>query len=176
MEEAAFWALIEQCRKDSGGDTELTARTMFRRLRSLDTTDIHDFVRRWDLIRARLDTWSVADAACLMLGDLSDLLPVRDWIISHGHSTVERILRDSDNMVDLWRDSHNARATWFEEFMTEAHIAATGTWPEESDLDQQPDLVDEHTDLADTALVKKRFPRLASFRRGHPDLGSHGSC
>jgi Protein of unknown function (DUF4240) len=172
VDEVAFWALIEECRKDSNSDTELTARMMFRRLRSLDTTDVRDFVRRWDLVRTRLDSSSVAYASWLMLGDLDDLIPVRDWIISHGRGAVERVLQDSDNLVDLSRDVHNARATWFDDFITEAHIASTSTWPEESDVSGPQDLADEHVDLANASLVEGRFPRLAAFRRGHPELGS----
>ncbi|GAA2603230.1 DUF4240 domain-containing protein [Paractinoplanes durhamensis] len=58
-----------------------------------------------------------------------ELCHVQDWIISYGRTTVERIARDPDSLADLAGDAGNARAGWFDEFTTEAHIIVSGTWP-----------------------------------------------
>lgn len=48
MDEGRFWMLIEECRRESGNDTELAARILFRRLRKLDATAVIAFVRLWE--------------------------------------------------------------------------------------------------------------------------------
>jgi hypothetical protein len=115
----------------------------------------------------------VTDAACLLLGlvEEEDLGRIRDWIISYGRTAVERTARDPDSLVDLAADAGNARADWFAEFTTEAHILASSTWPPGYDPDGPEELFGERTDLGDPAAVHRRFPRLAAFRREHPGLG-----
>lgn len=84
---------------------------------------------------------------------------------------VERIIEDPDNIVDLARDAGNARAEWFDEFMTEAHIVVSGIWPLGYDPDEPEDLTGERTDLSDPTIVDRQFPRLAAFRHHNPEGG-----
>jgi hypothetical protein len=173
VDEDAFWELIVECRRESGNDTELTSRVLFRRLRGLDAAGVVAFVQHWERARSRLYSWPVADATCLLLGSVEeeDLGHVQDWVISYGHVVVERIAWDPDNLADLAADSGNARAPWFGEFTTEAHIVGSGTWPPGYDPDGPEDLTGEHADLEDQTVVDRQFPRLAAFRREHPGLG-----
>lgn len=172
MDEGGFWALIADCRQESGNDTELASRLLFRRLRVLGTTEIVDFVRLWQQVRSRLYTWPVTDAVCLLLGvvEEEDLPYAQDWIISHGRTVVERTIEDPDSLVELASDAKNARASWFDEFVTEAHILVSGDWPLGYDPDGPDELLGEHVDLAEQAVIAQRFPRLAAFRRRHPEL------
>lgn len=174
VDEEAFWALITDSRRESANDTELTARVLFRRLRALDPASVVEFVKHWQRARSRLYAWSVADAICLMFGTVEeeDLEPIQDWIISFGHDVAARIVQDADHLADLADDRHNARATWFDEFTTEAHIIVGGTWPDEYDPDGPDELTGQHLSLDDAALVERRFPRLTAFRRGHPEIGT----
>ncbi|MEU8329105.1 DUF4240 domain-containing protein [Micromonospora sp. NPDC048839] len=173
MDEDAFWALVEESRRESGDNTELSSRLLFRRLRTLDATEVVEFVRLWEQTRSRLYSWPVTDAACLLLGPVEeeDLRHIQDWIISYGRAVAERIARDPDSLTDLAADAGNARAQWFDEFTTEAHVVVSGTWPPGYDPDGPEDLLGERTDLNEWAAVRRRFPRLAAYRRDHPQLG-----
>ncbi|MEU4557151.1 DUF4240 domain-containing protein [Actinoplanes sp. NPDC023936] len=174
MDESTLWELVAACRQESGNDTELTSRLLFRRLRVLSATEVVDFVQLWEKVRSRLYTWPVTDAICLLLGvvEEEDLPHVQDWIISHGRAVVERTIEDPDTLVELASDATNARAPWFGEFTTEAHIIVSGAWPLGYDPDGPEDLLGEHVDLANQAVTNQQFPRLAVFRRQHPELGT----
>jgi hypothetical protein len=173
VDQDAFWALIAACRQESGNNTELTSRLLFRRLRGLDAAEVVAFVQLWERARSRLYSWPVTDAACLLLGPVEeqDLDHILDWIISYGRTMVDRIAREPDSLAELAADSGNARAEWFDEFTTEAHIVVSGTWPPGFDPDGPEDPTGERTDLSDRAAVDQQFPRLAAFRRDHPELG-----
>ena len=173
MGEDTFWMLIEQCRQESGNDTEFAARVLFRRLRKLDAAQVIAFVQLWERAASSLYSWPVTDAACLLLGSVEeeDLRYLQDWIISYGRATVERIARDPDSLADLAADAASARADWFGEFTTEAHIVVSGTWPPGYDPEGPEELFGERTDLGDPAALHRCFPRLAAFRRDHPELG-----
>ncbi|GIG59626.1 hypothetical protein Lfu02_39980 [Longispora fulva] len=174
MDEDTFWALVAESRHDGGSNTELVSRVLFRRLRALDATDVVEFVRFWEQARSLLYSWPVTDAACLLLGPVEeeDLCHIQDWIISYGRTVVERIARDPDALTDLASDAGNARAQWFGEFITEAHIVVSGIWPPGYDPDGPDDLIGERLDLDDWTAVRRRFPSLAAFRRDHPELGN----
>jgi hypothetical protein len=174
VDEDSFWALVTECREQAEDDTELTSRIMFRRLGALSPADVAAFARHWEHARSSLYSWPVADAACLMLGPVEDkhLRFIQDWIISFGRAVADRIARDADNLADLARDAGRARAAWFDEFITEAHIYTTsGSRPLPYDPEGPDELTGQHLDLRDHAAVEQRFPRLASFRRDHPGLG-----
>lgn len=173
VDEDTFWAMIAQCREESGNNTELAARILFRRLRALGSTEVVEFVQLWEQARSRLYSWLVTDAACLMLGPVEeeDLRHIQNWIISHGRPTLQRVVGDPDSLTDLATDGGNARAQWFDEFITEAHVLVSGTWPSGHDPDGPENLIGERTDLDDPAAVRQWFPRLAAFRRDNPGFG-----
>jgi hypothetical protein len=81
---------------------------------------------------------------------------IQDWIISFGRAAADRIARDADNLADLARDAGRARAAWFDEFITEAHIYTTsGSWPLPYDPQGPDELTGEHLDLRDHAAVEQ---------------------
>jgi hypothetical protein len=173
VDEESFWSLVTGFREQTGGDTELMSRVMFRRLRTLSAADVAAFAVHWEHARSLLYSWSVADAACLLLGTVEEehLRFVQDWVISFGRAAVAAIARDPDNLADLAGDAHRARAAWFDEFITEAHITACGgDWPLPYDPNGPDELTGRHLDLTRHAEVQERFPRLSSFRRDHPEL------
>jgi uncharacterized protein DUF4240 len=173
VDEDSFWAFIAECRERSANDTELMSRVMFRRLRALSAEDVDSFARHWERARSWLYSWPVTDAACLMLGTVEEehLRFVQDWVISFGRAAAATIARDPDSLADLSGDFGRARAAWFCEFITEAHIVTTGgTWPLRYDPEGPGELTGEHLDLGDHAAVEQHFPRLAAFRRDHPGL------
>jgi hypothetical protein len=160
VDQDTFWSLIAECRQESGNNTELASRVLFRRLRALDAAEVTAFVRLWERARSRLSSWPVTHAACLLLGPIEeeDLGQIQDWIISYGRTTVERISEDPDTLVDLAADAGNARASWFDEFTTEAHIVVSGTWPLGYDPDGPPDLTGGAQTSATQALSAGSSP------------------
>ncbi|MEV0902413.1 DUF4240 domain-containing protein [Actinoplanes sp. NPDC049802] len=174
MDEDRFWTLIEECRRESGNDTEFAARVLFRRLRKFDAATVIAFAQLWEQAVSSLYSWPVTDAACLLLGPVEedDLRHILDWIISYGRTVVERTARDPDSLADLAADAGNARADWFRGFITEAYIVVSGSWPLGYAPEGPEDLFGDRTDLDDPTAVHRRFPRLATFRRGHPELGT----
>ncbi|MEU8238247.1 DUF4240 domain-containing protein [Actinoplanes missouriensis] len=174
MDDDGFWRLLAEIRHDAGNDSDLTSRLLFRRLRKLDGNDIADFTRLWERIRSRLYSWPVTDAACLLLGSIEeeDLRHIQNWVISYGRETVEQVAGDPDGLVDLATDASSARAQWFDEFITEAHILVTGDWPLGHYPEGPDDLMGAHTDFSDQAAVHRRFPRLTAHRHHHPELGA----
>jgi hypothetical protein len=172
VDDGQFWALIAECRHQ-GINTDSVSRLLFRRLRALDPADVVAFVEQWERTRSRLYSWPVADAACLLLGPVEeeDLRHIQDWVILHGQTTVDRVCRNSDDLADLAHDRGAARAAWFAEFLTEAQVVVTGTWPLGHDPDGPEELTGEHQDLSDHQVVERHYPRLAAFRRSHPEIG-----
>jgi hypothetical protein len=173
VDEDRFWALVATSRREAVNNTELASRILFRCLRKLEADEVVEFVRLWERARSGLYSWPVTDAACLLLGTVEeeDLRQIQDWIISYGREAVEKVAGDPDNLVDLAADAGSARAEWFGEFLAEAHIVVSGTWAPGYDPDGPEDLIGAHTDLSDSAIVERQFPRLAAFRRQHPELG-----
>ncbi|MFI0424897.1 DUF4240 domain-containing protein [Spongiactinospora sp. 9N601] len=54
------------------------------------------FRDRWEAVEDRLFSWPAWDAACVLLGFVSDDFfgDVRAWIIRHGRAAVDRIAAD----------------------------------------------------------------------------------
>jgi hypothetical protein len=173
VDEDSFWALVAQCRQQSDNDTELASRILFRRLRALSAAEVIAFVQTWKRMRSRLHSWPVADAVCLMLGAVEeeDLRFIQDWIISYGRAVVDQVVANPDYLVNLSNDAGRARATWFDEFMTEAHILVSSIWPQGFDPEGPEEPTGKHMNLRDHSVVERHFPRLAAFRADHPGLG-----
>jgi hypothetical protein len=165
--EDEFWSLIEDARRASDGDlgrqTELL-RAHLEAERSVDA--LLAFQERWDEAEDRVFSWPVWDAACVLLGFVSDdfFSDVRAWIISHGRTTVEKIAADPDARVELAGDRHAVESGASEDFGN----LIWGLWEEiASDRDlpvgRSCDLAGDRIDLKDWSAVRERFPRLAEY-------------
>ncbi|QDY11417.1 DUF4240 domain-containing protein [Micromonospora sp. HM134] len=111
----------------------------------------------------------VRDAAILLLGSIDDedFLAARDWILSRGRQTMQRVQDDPDGLVELAPDRHNARIDWFCGLPLEAHIAATGA-PFAIDGPSGPGTpLGTPADLTPKP-VRGRFPRLTADRDDNP--------
>lgn len=170
MEGADFWRIVEGARVEAGRDTERVAQVLLRRLRELTPGEIEEFQELWERAQEELYTWSIHDAATLLLGPLDDddLLAVQDWIVSHGRHTMERVQGDPDSLVELAPDRHNARIDWFCGLPMEAHIAATGR-PFAVDGPEGPDRpTGTPAELTDEARIRQQFPRLTAYLDDNP--------
>ncbi|MER5627332.1 DUF4240 domain-containing protein [Streptosporangium sp. NPDC002544] len=81
-------------------------------MKSSSTEVLPAFRDRWEDVKDRLFSWPVWDAACVLLGFVSDDFfgDVRAWIISHGRAAVDRIAADPDALVELAHDVDSVNA------------------------------------------------------------------
>ena len=171
MDEEHFWGIVEGARAEMGGDSELVAQAVLRRLRALPPDGIGQFQLRWEDARDEVYRWPILDAATLLLGSSGDLREVQDWIVSHGRGTIRRVQEDPDSLVELASDRHNAPIDWFSDLTTEAHIAAVGA---PCEVESSPGLYEPEgtpAALTDEASARRRFPRLTAYlddNRGIP--------
>ena len=172
MDSAEFWHIVDDVRAAIGTDTEQVAQALLRRLRTLAPTEIEQFQELWEHAQDEIYQWPIRDAATLLLGPHSDddFLAVQDWIVSHGRSTVECILNNSDSLVELAPDRHNARVDWFCGLPMEAHIAVAGApFPVGGPLG--PDTPNGvPADLTDERGTRRRWPRLTAYLDSNPSI------
>jgi hypothetical protein len=170
VESAFFWSIVEDARAEMGGDSELVAQGLLRRLRRLSPDEHEPFQERWEQAQGEVNRWPIRDAATLLLGllDDDDFLSVRDWIVSHGRRTVQRVLEDADSLVELASDRHNARIDWFCGLSMDAHIGATGA-PFDVNGPPGPDTpLGTPADLSDELGTRRRWPRLTAHLDDNP--------
>lgn len=168
MSEDEFWSLVERTREESGGALERQTRLLREHLLTGSVEDLLEFRDRWQQAEARVFTWPVWDAACVLLGFVSDdfFSDVRAWIVSHGHVTVDRIAADPDSLVTLADDRRAAESGDAEELgmlvwsvWEELTGDCGGALPPSSV--PSGGLTGDRVDLADREAVRARFPRLA---------------
>jgi hypothetical protein len=170
VEWAVFWRIVEGARGEVGGDTERVAHALLRRLRALTPDEIEQFEELWFQAQDELYRWPIRDAATLLLGpfDDDDFLAVKNWIVSHGRSTMQRVQDDPDGLVELAPDRHNARIDWFCGLPLDAYIAVTGA-PFAIDETAGPGApVGAPVELIDEISVRQRFPRLTTYLDQNP--------
>jgi hypothetical protein len=168
--EDEFWAWIEDSRRDGGGVLARQVELLRQRLLAGGKEVLLEFRDRWNEADDRVFTWPLWDAACLLLGWVSDDFfdDVRAWIISHGRAAVDRVVAEPDSLVDLAFD----RAAVESGDAERLNMLLMSVWREisgdcddempDSDYDGN-DPTGERTDLKDEQAVRARFPRLAEF-------------
>jgi len=173
--EDEFWTLIEDARRSSGGDIArqvLLLSEHFEATRSVE--ELLAFRDRWDEAERRLFAWPVWDAACVLLGFVSDDFfgDVRGWIISHGREVVQSVAADADSLVELAHDVSGANSDAVEDL----GCLVDHLWEEFTGNEDVPEsegewnLAGQQIDLRDIAVVRSVFPRLVAFRE---QSGSH---
>jgi hypothetical protein len=171
----AFWALVDDTRaeaREASPDSvvEQHVETLAEALEELSDDDVRAFYRQLMAARARANSWDLWAAAHLALGGASDdtFLDFRNWLISLGRETFERVLADPDAVAGLeWDDD-------------EEDFASAETWAhaplevleergfDEDEMDPEPDEVDdqfgdptgEPFPEDDDEWLARRFPRL----------------
>lgn len=178
MTEDEFWAWIECSRRDGGGVLGRQVELLRHRLLAGSREALLEFRDRWYDVDARVFTWPVWDAACLLLGWVSDDFfgDVRAWIISHGRATVDRVVAEPDSLVDLAFDRSAVESGDAERLnmlvMNVWHEIA-GDCGEEMPASQGFGCgpTGERTDLKDEQAVRARFPRLVESVGGEGRRG-----
>ncbi|RBY95511.1 polymerase [Blastococcus sp. TF02-8] len=175
MDSNGFWALVEDTRAEAqeaspGSVVEQHVATLTAALEELPDEEIRDFYRELTVARARANHWDLWAAAYLALGGASDdsFLDFRNWLISHGRATYERVLADPDTVVDLEWDEDEDDFGSAEEWAYVPLEVLEERGVDEEELDPGPDEVDDQFgDPAgepfpedDDEWFARRFPRL----------------
>jgi Protein of unknown function (DUF4240) len=111
----AFWDLVADTRAQAvaANPESVVAEhvaTMTAALEMLPDDEVRGFYRELRAVRARANSWDLWAAAYVALGGASDdsFLDFRNWLISHGRETYERVLADPDSVADLaWDEEEN---------------------------------------------------------------------
>lgn len=103
MTKDEFWALIARCRAD---DADETARAVEDTLTDMPPAEICSFQGHLQDRMAESYDWRLWGAAYLARGGCSDdsFDYFREWLITQGQATFERILQDPDSLADLEAD------------------------------------------------------------------------
>lgn len=168
MTEEEFWGLIERSRSEGDGVLGRQVQLLRERLLADGQAELLDFRDRWEEADARVFTWPVWDAACLLLGWVSDDFfgDVRAWIIGHGRRVVDRIVDDPDSLVELAGDTAaletgDAESLNMLVLSVWAELMGNYGLPPSSLPAYGP--TGDRIDLKDGLLVRARFPRLAAL-------------
>jgi hypothetical protein len=110
-----FWALVARTREEAtaAASDSVVGRhvaTLTAALQELPDDQLRDFAREFRTARARANRWDLWAAASLALGGAGEdtFLDFRNWLVSHGRETFERVLADPDAVADLeWDDDEN---------------------------------------------------------------------
>jgi hypothetical protein len=161
--EPQLWRLVEDTRRDAGGDTERQSELLATRLEQLPPQQIADFAA----IRRRLDerayTWELWGAAFVIEDGCSDdcFRDFRAYLISLGRAPYEAALKDPDSLAPVVEDAETGDWENADDVAPEAYEDATGEdiptgdsdlsgrpRGEEWDDEQQDELVRRHPALA----------------------------
>ena len=102
-----FWRIVDQARSDAGEaaggfDQEAVADALTDALASLPREEILDFGERFMDVTARLESWGMCAACCLISGYVSDdhFIDFKAGVIALGHEAFERAADDPDSLAD----------------------------------------------------------------------------
>lgn len=103
MDEASFWSIVEDARRDADGDPELMAEALASRFGDADDETLRGFQTRLVEANMRLYTHPHAAAAEMICGFVSDdvFTDWRSWVITLGRDTYELVVRDPDNLAGV---------------------------------------------------------------------------
>ncbi len=128
LDEPQFWGLVEDARRDAGGDTERQSELLATRLEQLPPQQIADF----GAIRHRLDerayTWEIWGAAYVIDDGCSDdcFRDFRAYLISLGRGPYEAALKNPDSLAPVVQDAETGDWENADDVAPEAYSDATG--------------------------------------------------
>jgi Protein of unknown function (DUF4240) len=162
--EPQFWRLVEDARREAGGDTERQSQLLAARLERLPAQQIADF----GAIRHRLDrrayTWELWGAAYVIDDGCSDdcFRDFRGYLISLGRGAYEAALKDPDSLAQVVQDAETGDWENADDVAPDAYqdVAGQDIPSGDSDLSGRP-RGEEWDDEQQDALVQ-RFPALAA--------------
>jgi len=103
MDERTFWQMIEDTRRESGGDLEGQVSLLEEKLLALPAQEIIAFDRLCEEMRFRAYRWDLWGAAYIINSGCSDdgFDYFRGWLIAQGQTVYENALRDPDTLAGV---------------------------------------------------------------------------
>jgi hypothetical protein len=164
LDEPAFWRLVEDARRDAGGDTERQSELLATRLERLPAQQIADF----GAIRHRLDerayTWRLWGAAFVIEDGCSDdcFRDFRGYLISLGRRPYEAALKDPDSLAPVVQDAETGDWENADNVAPDAYKDVTGEDIPSGDSDLSGDPRGEEWDDEQQDELVHRYPALAA--------------
>ena len=103
MDEATFWEIVEDARRDADGDPEVMGEALASRFSDAEDETLKGFQTRLVEAHSRLYTWQHGAAAEMICGFVSDdvFTDWRSWVITLGRDTYEQVVREPDNLAEV---------------------------------------------------------------------------
>jgi hypothetical protein len=168
MDQATFWRLMADTRKDGGNDTARQSQLLAQRLRHLPAPAIAEYQRIRHQLDVRAYTWDVWGAAYVIEDGCSDdcFRDFRAYLISLGPDAFERAMRDPDSLAGVvqdaelgdWEDADSVAGDAYQE------VAGEDLPVSDSDLSGPPRGQPWDDDQAEQLV--QRYPKLAAEFRG----------
>ena len=162
--EPQFWRLVEEARRDAGGDTERQSELLATRLEQLPAQQIADF----GAIRRRLDeqayTWELWGAAYVIDDGCSDdcFRDFRAYLISLGRAPYEAALKRPDSLARVVQDAETGDWENADDVTPEAYEDATGEDIPSGDSDVSGNPRGREWDDEQQDELVARYPALAA--------------
>jgi hypothetical protein len=162
--EPGFWRLVEQARRDAGGDTERQSELLAERLATLPAAQIADF----GAIRRRLDaqaySWDLWGAAYMIEDGCSDdcFRDFRAYLIALGRAPYEAALKDPDSLAPVVQDAEVGDWENADDPAPEAYEDATGEELPGGDGDLSGPPRGNAWDDERQVELQRRYPALAA--------------
>ena len=162
--EPGFWRLVEQARRDAGGDTERQSELLAELLATLPAAQIADF----GAIRRRLDaqayTWDLWGAAYVIEDGCSDdcFRDFRAYLIALGRAPFQAALKDPDSLAPVVQDAEAGDWENADDPAPEAYDDATGEELPGGDGDVSGPPRGNAWDDEQADELQQRYPALAA--------------
>jgi hypothetical protein len=163
MDEAAFWAVIDDTRRAAGADTERQSGLIQQRLEHRRAAEIADFGRIWHRLDEQAYTWDVWGAAYVIDDGCSDdcFRDFRAYLILLGRKPYEAALRDPDSLAPVVQDAETGDWENADDVAPEAYQDVTGEDIPSGDSDLSGDPRGQRWADGRQELLARRYPRLA---------------
>lgn len=160
MNEAQFWAIIADSRRDGRAGTEDQAEWLSAHLEGLTPAEILEFSRNYLTFYAKSYSWHLRDAAALLFGGCGDdsFMDFRAGLIAQGEEIYAGVFEQPDDLLTLLEDAE-------EEILVGASIQYVAQNIYESktgeDMPLALELPDEMTgEPLDESELEERYPQL----------------
>lgn len=172
MDDDAFWALVEQARRDAGDDApESVAEAMTAALVARGAADAVAFDEAFHRVSAQGYSWDLWGAAYLLNGGCSDdgFDYFRGWLVTRGRRVFEAAVADPDSLAAVV-DPDDLEGLECEDALGaawDAHQQLTGRDLPGPD-GEGPGLPDlgEEWDFDDDEEMRRRYPRISALVDG----------
>lgn len=168
MDDAAFWEVVEQARRDAGDDApESVAEAVTAVLVARGVDDTVDFGNTFHRVSEQGRSWDLWGAAYLLQGGCSDdgFDYFRGWLITRGRAVFEAAVADPDSLAAVV-DPDDLEGLECEDALGaawDAHQQLTGHDLPLSDREGDPPDLGEDWDFDDDEEMRRRYPRISAL-------------